>query len=308
MVDESLFNKEKQVISNGSVIVEDEKNQGSPLFEAYSSLLDDYKKLFRQFSRIIRINDKQQLELVEARDEIGNYAEELKILNATKDKFFSIISHDLKSPIVSFLSLASLLQRRLDRLSAEEIQEMAVSVNERGDNLMKLMENLLHWSRLQMKRVDFNPQPIPLDSLVNQVIYFLETQAADKQIEIDANIPDNTSVHADPDMLNTILRNLISNAIKFTPEQGRITIQINQSPAHTEISVADSGVGISRENQEKLFRLDIIHTDIGTNNEIGTGLGLILCKEMVEKHNGSINIESEVGQGTTVTFTIPDRT
>lgn len=298
MDEDSLYNKEKQVISDSAAIVEDEANHSNSLFKPFAALLDNYKKLFRQFSRIIRINDKQQRELVEARDE-------LRILNATKDKFFSIISHDLKSPIVSFLSMASLLNRKLDRLSPEDIKEMAASVSERGDNLMKLMENLLHWSRLQMKRIEFNPQVVPLVTLVDQVIYVLEAQATEKKIDIEAGIADDVSLRADPDMLNAILRNLVSNAIKFTPENGRIKIESSRSPDAVEISITDSGVGMTKENLEKLFRLDIIHTDLGTNREIGTGLGLILCKEMVEKHDGTISISSQEGQGTTVTFTIP---
>jgi two-component system, sensor histidine kinase and response regulator len=298
MDEDSLYNKENQVISDSAAIVEDEANHSNPLFKPFAALLDNYKKLFRQFSRIIRINDKQQRELVEARDE-------LRILNATKDKFFSIISHDLKSPIVSFLSMASLLNRKLDRLSPEDIKEMAASVSERGDNLMKLMENLLHWSRLQMKRIEFNPQVVPLLSLIDQVIYVLEAQATEKKIDIEAGISDDVSLRADPDMLNTILRNLVSNAIKFTPENGLIKIESSRSPDAVEISITDSGVGISKENLDKLFRLDIIHTDLGTNREIGTGLGLILCKEMVDKHDGTISITSQEGQGTTVTFTIP---
>ena len=298
MDEESLYKKETRVINDSSAIVEDEANHSNPLFKPFAALLDNYKKLFRQFSRIIRINDKQQRELVEARDE-------LRILNATKDKFFSIISHDLKSPIVSFLSMASLLQRKLDRLSPEEIKEMAASVNERGDNLMKLMENLLHWSRLQMKRIEFNPQTVPLESMIKQVMYVLDTQADEKKIGIETHVPIDINLKVDPDMLNAILRNLVSNAIKFTPEGGRILIEACQSSDTVEISVSDSGVGMSKENQNKLFRLDIIHTDVGTNRETGTGLGLILCKEMVEKHNGTIHITSQEGQGTTVTLTIP---
>jgi len=299
MDQESLFERENQVIDENTVIVEDKENQSNPLHKAFCSLFDNYKRVLGQFSRIIRINDRQQRELLEARDE-------LRILNATKDKFFTIIAHDLKGPINSFLNMSDLLMRGLDRMSKEEIQENAVYVNERGENLMKLMENLLHWAGLQMQRIEFNPQLVPVNSLVQQVIYALEAQAGEKQIAIDADFPDDISVQADPNMLNTILRNLISNAIKFTPEEGRISIQAGRVSGAVEISVTDDGVGISEVDQAKLFRIDIIHSDVGTRKETGTGLGLILCKELVEKHNGTVAIKSDKGKGTTVTLTFPD--
>lgn len=307
MAKESLFTFETQVISKSKAIVEDESNHISSLYQEFTTLSENYEKLFRQFSRIISINDKQQLELIEARDEIQTYADELKILNATKDKFFSIISHDLKGPIISYLNMATIMLNRLDRMSKDDIRELAEFVKERGDNLMKLMENLLHWARLQMDGIDFRPQEFALAQQVSEVTSLLESQAAEKQIQLNADTPDHISILADPEMLNTILRNLVSNAIKFTPRDGRIEIRSMQQPDCVEIAVADSGVGMSQKDQDKLFRLDTIYTGKGTENETGTGLGLILCKEMAEKHQGSLNITSEEGRGTTVTLILPNK-
>ncbi len=301
----SIYNQEKQTIDRIEKIVTDEQNSDAPLFDEFTELADNYKKLFRQFSRIVKINDKQQRELFESQKTILQYNEELKAANATKDKFFSIISHDLKSPINSFLNVSTLLMDHIDRFNKEELQEMAGSVKISGNNLLRLMENLLSWSRLQMDREVFEPALCTLNPLVQDVANALDDGLSEKTIHLIPSIPNNTHIFADANMIRFVLQNLIANAIKFTKRGGEINLTIQPVGDMLEVSISDNGIGISEKNLAKLFRIDIIYTNLGTEKEKGTGLGLILCKEMVEKHHGQIRVESEEKKGTTFTFSCP---
>lgn len=301
----SIYEQEKQIIKQSERILADEQNADSPLFNEYAELAAGYKKLFRQFSRIVNINDKQQRELFESQKTILKTNEQLKAANATKDKFFSIISHDLKSPINSFLNVSTLLIDHIDRFNKEEVQEMATSVKKSGNNLLRLMENLLSWSRLQMDREVFEPAPCTLNALVEDVAAALDDGLIEKAIHLTQTIPDKTLIFADANMIRFILQNLIANAIKFTRRGGNISLMVEPSDDILNISVSDNGIGISEKNLAKLFRIDIIYTNLGTEKEKGTGLGLILCKEMIEKHGGRIRVESEEKKGTTFTFNCP---
>ena len=304
MSEVSIFDVEKGIIKKSKEIIEDQENFDNPLYSEYKTLAEHYEKLFLQFGRMMKISDRQQQQLLNTKEYISNYNEELKSLNATKDKFFSIIAHDLKSPINSFLNIGNILVNHIDKFSKEELQDMANDVKKSGDNLFKLLENLLFWARMQMKRIEFQPEILSLDTLAYHNISLLKLNADQKDISIVSNISENAKVFADPNMLNTVLRNLISNAIKFTKPGGEIAISHNETENHDVISVKDDGVGISEENQENLFRIDVNVSQVGTNNEKGTGLGLILCKEMVEKHQGSIDVTSKENEGTTFELNI----
>lgn len=305
MAEHSIYDKEKQTIEKLEKIVNDEHNIDAPLYTEFTELTESYKRLFRHFSRIVKINDKQQRQLLESQNAIMQYNEELKKANATKDKFFSIISHDLKSPINSFLNVSTMLTDYIGKFNKEEIQEMASAVKQSGYNLLKLMENLLSWSRLQMNRESFEPELCTLNSLAHNVASVLNDGLNEKAIRLAQQIPEETQLFGDPNMLSFILQNLISNAIKFTHRGGRINLTAQPADSAVEISVSDNGIGLSEKDLAKLFRIDIIYTNLGTEKEKGTGLGLILCKEMVEKHGGRIWATSEEGNGTTFTFTCP---
>lgn len=301
----SIYEQEKQTIKKIDQITADQQNHDARLFSEYTELADNYKKLFRQFQKIVSMNDRQQRELRESQNTILQFNEELQAVNATKDKFFSIISHDLKSPINSFLNVSTLLIDHIDRFDPKELQEMAVTVKKSGTNLLQLMENLLSWSRMQMNREVFEPAPCTLNSLVEDVACALEDGRNEKDIQLNISIPDNTQVFADTNMMRFVLQNLIANAIKFTHRQGEINLVTTLEDNILSVSVSDNGIGISEKNLAKLFRIDIIYTNLGTEKEKGTGLGLILCKEMVEKHGGRISVESEEKKGSTFTFTCP---
>lgn len=242
-----------------------------------------------------------------ANETIEARANELEQLNAVKDKFFSIISHDLKGPFSPLLGMSELLSRLLDTANLDAAKEMAGSINRSAKTIYNLLENLLTWARLQRGQIEYSPEKIDLWEVVERNKRLLASKATEKKIQINNLIKPGTFIFGDKNLLDTVLRNLISNALKFTTENGQITISSQaDSTDLRQISVADTGVGIDPERLAELFRLDSKRRSTsGTANEQGTGLGLILCHEMVEKNQGSIWVKSEIGQGTTFTFTIP---
>ncbi|MFC2152704.1 response regulator [Bacteroidota bacterium] len=235
---------------------------------------------------------------------------EIKLLNATKDKFFSIIAHDLKSPFSALLGFSELLLENHATYDDEERETYIKFINDGSIKTYKLVENLLTWARSQSGRIEFTPEKINIETLINEIVSLLTETAGNKEIKLIANTQNNLFLHADKNMLDTVIRNLISNAIKFTPKGGDITITSKtitdkNNQQFAEISVKDSGVGISPEIQTKLFKITENVTTKGTEKEAGTGLGLILCKEFIEKHSGKIWVESEVDKGSKFIFTVP---
>ncbi|PCI27059.1 MAG: hybrid sensor histidine kinase/response regulator [SAR324 cluster bacterium] len=299
-----LFNKEEQIIEHAESVISAEQDQNCSLLWEYKELTRDYEKLFKQFRRNVRMSDLQQNRLQKSKVVIEAANRELQELNRTKDKFFSIIAHDLKNPINSFLGLGTVLVDHIDQFSRHEIREMAIDVKQSGENLFKLLENLLNWARLQMDKMQYSPKPYSLLKAVQNCINLLELNAQQKEITLTSHISEPTYVFADPDMLDTIIRNLISNALKFTKPQGSITVSAETKGSMVEVSVRDTGIGMKAEVRDNLFRLDSSHASVGTANEKGTGLGLLLCKEMIEKHNGAFHVESEPGNGSTFTFSM----
>jgi PAS domain S-box-containing protein len=233
--------------------------------------------------------------------------EQLKELNATKDKFFSIIAHDLKSPFNSMLGFSEILTENFDKYDSHKQKQFIGFINQELQGTYKLLENLLYWSRSQRGTIEFNPELINVNGLVNETIGLLRLSSQNKFIQLTNEVPLDINVTADRDMLLTIFRNSISNAIKFTPKNGEIRVNGKKDVDNQfiEISVSDNGVGIAKERQSSLFDIGENKSTKGTENENGTGLGLILCKEFVEKHNGHIEVESEVGVGTKFIFSIP---
>jgi len=233
--------------------------------------------------------------------------EELAKLNVDKDKLFSIIAHDLRAPFMPLLGMSELLPTIVDESTDYEIiKEMAHSIHESAKNIYSLLENLLQWSRIQRGHISYQPQTFHLHKIVQNIIQLLSLNAGEKNITLQNLVSEDISIYADKTMLETVIRNLTSNAIKFTPSEGNITIETKVNiPNFIEIAVIDTGIGMSQEMINTLFKVEHHHTTLGTNKEKGTGLGLLICKELIENNGGTIWLESKQGQGTCVSFTVP---
>lgn len=229
----------------------------------------------------------------------------LRELNATKDKFFSIIAHDLKSPFTSIIGFTELLTEKIKKNDYEGIEEFADIIHKSSWRAMDLLSNLIEWSRMQTGRMEFNPQKIDMILTINKVTDLLKDSADQKSITIIQEVPSSLNVIADKSMISTVLRNLISNSIKFTNQDGKIKISSFQDDGKVTVVVEDNGKGIEEEIQEKMFRIDNSFSTPGTNGEAGTGLGLLLCKEFIAKHGGRIWVESTFSEGSKFFFTLP---
>jgi len=243
--------------------------------------------------------------LVEQKKEIEQQKADLQQLNATKDKFFSILAHDIKGPLNSLTAFLNIMTNHLDEMSQDDIKFMSSNLNKSVKNLYSLLENVLSWSRSQMGVLEYKYQAIDIQELVEQSLQLLAVSAQNKGINLINNTQKDLLAWADSNSIQTVLRNLISNAIKFTSTDGNITINSWATEKEVVVSVCDTGVGMSQEAMEKIFRVDARYTTKGTANEVGTGLGLVLVKEFIEKNNGSLKVESQEGKGSTFTFTLP---
>lgn len=240
-----------------------------------------------------------------AEEEIRLKNDQLLKLNATKDKFFSIISHDLKNPFNAIIGFSDILAEQVQEKNEEGIIECAEIIRNSSRLAMNLLMNLLEWSRSQSGRMEFAPEPVEMVALINGNVELFGGSAKQKSLAIARKLPPEATVFADKAMISAVLRNLISNAVKFTNPGGEIVISAQATKKELTVSISDNGVGITKEGIEKLFRIDKNHSTLGTQNEKGTGLGLVLCKEFVEKHGGKIGVESEAGKGSTFKFTLP---
>ncbi len=241
----------------------------------------------------------------QAEQSLKKNEKQLRELNATKDKLLRIISHDLKNLFNSILGFSRMLKDTNPNEDAEQIKRFAQIIHQSASDSHDLLQNLLQWSSIQTGQMKFNPQSIKVYDKVHETLSMLEPNIDEKDITVQIHVPSDLYAFADEFMLGTILRNLVLNAIKFTPEGGYIEVKGEKDPDKVLISVKDTGIGIDRENQEKLFRMEQAYMTKGTNNEQGTGLGLILCKDLTEKHGGIIYVDSEVNKGSTFTFTLP---
>lgn len=264
-------------------------------------IFDDLDKLSHVIIQHTDISEKKRAE-----DEIKLKNEELQNLNTTKDKFFSIIAHDLRSPFSSFLGLTEMMAEELPSLTMAQVQNLAISMKKSATNLFSLLENLLKWAQIQQGEIPFTPEAVQLKPIVDECIVTVHETAKNKGIDIVYTIPENTVVFADSNMFQTVIRNLISNAIKFTPKGGKVSLSANVTTKNSvEISISDTGIGMSQSMVDNLFRSDIKTGRKGTEGELSTGLGLILCKEFIEKQGGKIAVESEPGKGSTFYISIP---
>jgi len=251
------------------------------------------------------ISEQKSKELALVNNKLNQSEKELMKINTNKDKFFSIISHDLRSPFTSLIGFSEFLANEIDELSKEEIKEFSQNISKSARGTFALLENLLQWSRIQTGNIEFAPSRYSLDEHINRLIDLYQVTALRKKIEVNAYIEKDLKIYADQNMIETILRNLLSNAIKFTPRGGKITIFAKNMSKMVEVKVADSGVGIDKSTQSKLFKLGENISTQGTEQEQGTGLGLILCKEFVETNGGKLSLKSVKNKGTTFRFTLP---
>ncbi len=230
-----------------------------------------------------------------------------KEANATKDRFFNILAHDLRSPFNAILGFSNLLLANKESITDEIQNEYIKHISEVANQTYELLENLLEWSRSQSGNIKFNPKEAQLTEIINPVISILNETITTKGVLLTTNIEQPISILCDTNMINTVLRNLIGNAIKFTPRGGKISINAKEYKKYVKIDVADTGIGVPENNIKKLFDVTQKISTVGTENETGTGLGLILCKEFIEMHGGKISVVSREKEGSIFSFTIPKK-
>jgi PAS domain S-box-containing protein len=268
----------------------------------YASISVDLIKIEEEDFILSTIEDIREQKLL--LDELKLNAEELSSINATKDKLFSIIAHDLRGPFANIINLSEILMSQVREKDYAEIDDYANMIQNSTQKVAGLLTNLLEWSRLKTGKISFIPAPHKLADILGDTLDLLGAQAAQKEISITNVVDRNLIVNIDKNMFSTIIRNLVSNAIKFTNKGGNINIKIDYKDQLLRCSIKDDGVGMDQHKLDKLFRIEEKVSTPGTNNEQGTGLGLILCKEFVDLHHGEINATSELGKGTNITFTL----
>ena len=247
-------------------------------------------------------------EKIKSEQELNQYTSELESLNLTKDKFFSIIAHDLRNPFAGILGVSEMLEEKLKETNTNnslELQKMTQLIQTSSRSAYALLENLMQWAKTQTGELNFEPIITSIDAIIEATLPLVNGNAYKKNISIEKDLCPEKFIFADPALTNTILRNILTNAIKFTYPNGKIKIATRVIDSFVEVSISDNGIGIKEENINKLFRIDSKFSKIGTDSERGTGLGLILCKEFVEKQGGIIRVESEFGKGSTFTFSLP---
>ncbi len=265
-------------------------------FIYFSTLFATLFFLRKETNRYKRKAEQQTIQLSQERDDMEK-------LNFTKDKIFSIISHDLRNPIGSLKSMLELLKN--EHISPEEFKKISIDLNKQVGQLHVSLDEMLTWSKAQLHGINPEPELTLLRPLVQKISTVSKMAARNKKIILTTSISGKTEVFCDPNMLTSVISNLFSNAIKFTSKGGAISLFTEVKNGHVKICIEDTGVGISKENLNKILSKDIHHTTLGTNNEKGTGLGLIMSREFVEKNNGIFSINSKEGQGSIFTIQLP---
>lgn len=248
----------------------------------------------------------QNINLEQKNVQINSQSNELSQLINTKDKLFSIIAHDLRSPVAGILGVTDILQQNFEDYQKDEILVLVNQLNTSSKKTLNLLENLLVWTNFQTGKIEFNPELFNINGIVTEIIEVLYSLAKTKNIIINYDSTKQLMIVADKNMIHAIVRNLVSNAIKFTNVNGEINIKVIQNENHTEFSISDNGVGIKEDVKSSLFVINSKTTALGTKGEKGSGLGLVICKEFVEKHNGKIWFETKIGEGTDFKFSIPN--
>ena len=281
---------------------QDEIEHQSLKLKVQSQALEESNKQLEHRERHIR----NQANKLEEQAEVLKFTnQELEKLNATKDRFFSIIAHDLRNPINAILGFSELLSVNYDDIADEKKIELNKIIHSSTKNVYNLLENLLQWSRSQTNRIKFEPQSFDISGIINENLILSKPNIRKKSLIVNTDLCEKNKVYADKNMAGAIIRNLLTNAIKFSNPLGEINIITKVNNGFLEISVADKGIGMTEEVAKNLFRIDSAHSTYGTSGEKGTGLGLIICKEFIEKHSGIIKVETEPNKGSVFTFTLP---
>ncbi len=266
------------------------------------------REAIRSFLQELEIRQKN-IELQEINDNLEKLVAErtadLEKANATKDKFFSIIAHDLKNSFNGLLGYSNILLTDFDTFADDEKIKIISAIKQVSENTYKLLQNLLDWARVQTGLISYNPEELMLTILLQDEIGVQKRLAEQKNISMSLQTDDTIKVIADQNMVSTVIRNLVSNAVKYTKSGGKIRIKLVKDDQMALISVKDTGIGMSQENVDKLFKVNETYKTYGTNLEEGTGLGLILCKEFIEKNHGTIEVESRVDEGTEIILRLP---
>ena len=306
--------EEKGFVKNYEIKIK--KRQGIELFVIETAaVLKDRNGKIKSYRGILRditeskVNErlmhKYVRELADVNKQLTQSESKLKDMNSEKDKFFSIIAHDLKSPFNALLNLSEFLIEDLNELTMEEIRTFSKEINKSAHNVFNLIENLLQWAQIKTGRLEQSIEKVPLSNVVSTAMILLEGNAAKKNIKLQNEVKSDVFFEGDKNMISSVIQNLISNAIKFTNRSGQISVSSKNENDMINVMVMDNGIGMSKQNQEKLFKIDQHITTLGTAKESGTGLGLILCKELIEKNGGIIWVKSEEKVGTTFFFTLP---
>lgn len=279
----------------------------------------EYKKtnaLLKKQKEVITASNRKlkelNLSLFEHQEKVESLNKKLKEsesnlinLNRTKDKFFSIISHDLRNPFAAIISFSRILKRDFDMLSREELQELVEDLDTSVIKIQNLLDNLLQWSRTQTGKISFKPEQFTIKEIIADNFELFASSAREKEIELLDNTEGDVTVYGDINMTDTVLRNLISNAIKYSHPGNKVLVSATERNGFIVVSVADRGVGIPEQDQKKLFQSDILHSTYGTKDEKGSGLGLLLCREFVRRQGGELSVKSEAGKGSEFSFTLP---
>ncbi len=260
---------------------------------------------FRSGELLLRINAR--IAVKKSEDQLRRKNRELKEQNATKDIFFSILSHDLRSPFQGLIGLTELLHDDIDKMKKSDIQEFTKMIHDSAGNLLNLVENLLEWSFLDRNKKSFDPEDVNLKKLIDKNIQRFTSASGKKKISLINQVKDPVDVRIDPNMIDTVIRNLLSNAIKYTREGGNVRVDVEKRSSETCLRITDNGIGMNKKVLDHLFLIEKMKSMPGTNNEKGTGLGLLICKELVEKNGGKIEIQSAPDEGTAVTIRLPEQ-
>lgn len=274
----------------------------------FPNFVKEYQKMGKLISQIFGLaiaNARKYKITIEQKEQLENYSIELQKMIESKDRFFSIIAHDLKGPFSALIGFSNILLEEFRDFPNEDAQKYIQIINSTSHHSYNLLVNLLEWARSESGKMEFSPVKLSLYQIGEENLILLQSQATRKKIAIHNIIPKQLEIFADIDMIHTVFRNLISNAIKYSHEMGSIFISASIRDNKVIVSFKDEGVGINEKHQNKLFNIGEVESTKGTKNEKGTGLGLILCKEFVEIHEGKIWVESRIGEGSTFNIELP---
>jgi two-component system, sensor histidine kinase and response regulator len=280
------------------------KSDSDEIVKGFSLGASDYiTKPFQKSELMARV--KTQLEIKAYRDTIEEQNEQLNRHNANKDRLFSIISHDLRSPFQGLLGLTQILHEELDTMEHDEISEYIGMIHQSSSKFYNLLENLLQWTIVERGQIDFNPEPIRILNVITEIIELYSAVSRHKDIRYEIEADGSLHLYSDLNALQTILRNLVSNAIKFSNPGGTVKIKATANGQFTELGIIDAGVGMEPDSAAKIFDIEHMKSRPGTQNEKGSGLGLLITKSLIERGGGSIRVESTPGKGSAFYFTQP---